>query len=80
VGIDFRKIRVGDQFRAGEVELAITKLRKPCQTLDGIKRGIQKELYHATLGAANWGRGGFYAKIVTPGTIVKNDIIAKAGP
>jgi MOSC domain-containing protein YiiM len=79
-GIDMRNIRRGDQFHVGEVELEITKPREPCGTLYRIKPGIQKDLYDLTVGAPNWGRGGFYAKVLRPGTIVKGDIIAKAGP
>jgi MOSC domain-containing protein YiiM len=77
-GIDMRAVRFGDRFRAGEVLLEITKLRQPCRTLDLIRKGIQLELYDTTPGAANWGRGGFYARVIEGGTIRPGDIIAKA--
>jgi MOSC domain-containing protein YiiM len=35
-GIDMRSVRFGDMFRAGQALLQITKLRKPCRTLDSI--------------------------------------------
>ena len=76
-GIDLREVRLGDRFRAGEVLLEITKLRKPCQTLDPIGRGIQNELYDSASGSPKWGRGGFYAKVLQPGSIRPGDIIAK---
>jgi MOSC domain-containing protein YiiM len=79
-GIDMRDVRFGDRFRVGEVLLQITKLRQPCRTLDSIRKGIQLELYDTTPGAPNWGRGGFYARVVEPGTIRPGDIIAKADP
>jgi MOSC domain-containing protein YiiM len=77
-GIDMRAVRFGDRFEAGDVLLEITKLRQPCRTLDLIRKGIQLELYDTTPGAANWGRGGFYARVIEGGTIRPGDIIAKA--
>jgi MOSC domain-containing protein YiiM len=77
-GIPFRDIRIGDRFRAGDVLLEITKLRKPCRTLDPIGAGIQKQLYDIKPGSARWGRGGFYAKVIGEGLIHAGAIIAKA--
>jgi MOSC domain-containing protein YiiM len=77
-GIDMRQVRLGDRFRADGILLEITKLRRPCQTLDSIRKGIQLELYDENPGSAKWGRGGFYAKVIEPGTIHKGAIIAKA--
>lgn len=79
-GIEMQRIRLGDRFHVGGVELEITKPREPCRTLNKIKPGIQKDLYTLRVGAPNWGRAGFYAKVLRPGTIIKGDIIAKAGP
>ena len=73
-----RSVRFADRFQAGEVLLEITKLRQPCRTLDLIRKGIQLELYDTTPGAANWGRGGFYARVIEGGAIRPGDIIAKA--
>lgn len=77
-GIPFRDVRLGDRFRCGGIVLEITKLRKPCRTLDAIGRGIQKQLYDTTPGAPLWGRGGFYARVIAEGVIRPGDIIAKA--
>jgi MOSC domain-containing protein YiiM len=79
-GIPFRDVRFGDRFRAGDVVLEITKLRQPCRTLDSVRKGIQAELYDTTPGNPLWGRGGFYARIITEGLIHPGDIIAKATP
>jgi MOSC domain-containing protein YiiM len=76
-GMNMRDIRFGDRFHAGEVLLEITKLRRPCQTLDSISPDIQTELYDSVPGSAKWGKGGFYAKVLEPGAIRRGDIIAK---
>ena len=54
-GIDMRSVRFGDVFRAGEAVLQITKLRKPCHTLDSIRKGIQTQLYDNNPGSADVG-------------------------
>ena len=77
-GLPFRDVRFGDRFRIGDVVLEITKLRQPCRTLDKVRKGIQLELYDTSPGAPLWGRGGFYAKVITEGTIHPGAIIAKA--
>jgi MOSC domain-containing protein YiiM len=77
-GIPFREVRIGDRFQAGEVTFEITKLRKPCRTLDSIQIGIQLSLYDTKPGAELWGRGGFYARILREGVIRPGDTIAKA--
>lgn len=77
-GILFRDVRVGDRFQAGDVLLEITKLRKPCRTLDSIRKGIQLSLYDDSPGSARWGRGGFYAQILQEGVIRPGDSIVKA--
>ena len=77
-GIDMRQVRFGDRFRAGEVLLEITKLRQPCRTVDAIRKGIQLELYDKSPGSPRWGAGGFYARVLEPGTILPGAIIAKA--
>jgi MOSC domain-containing protein YiiM len=80
-GIDIRALRIGDRLRVGEVELELTKVRKPCRQL---------HVYGETLGAAifdrvvkegdasspRWGMSGFYAKVITPGRVQPGDIIS----
>lgn len=77
-GVDMRAVRLADRFRAGSVILEITKLRKPCRTLDVISPRIQAGLYDTKPGSDRWGRGGFYARVIQEGTIHSGDIIAKA--
>ena len=56
IGINMREVRLGDRFRAGEVLLEITKLRKPCQTLDPIGRGITKRVVRQCFWIAEMGQ------------------------
>jgi MOSC domain-containing protein YiiM len=77
-GIPFRDVRIGDRFQAGEVVLEITKLRKPCRTLDAIRKGIQSTLYDTIPGSELWGRGGFYASILQEGLIRPGDTMTTA--
>jgi MOSC domain-containing protein YiiM len=77
-GIRFRDVRFGDTFQAGDVVFEITKLRRPCRTLDSVQKGIQLALYDDSPGSARWGRGGFYARILQEGVIRPGDRIAKA--
>jgi MOSC domain-containing protein YiiM len=84
-GIDFRQLRAGMRFRAGEAFIELTKLRTPCNTLSVYNpRGdfgpLQSELYDATAKAGDpstprWAMGGFYAAVVQPGLIRTGDII-----
>lgn len=78
-GLDMRRVRFGDRFRAGTVLLEITKLRMPCRTLDSIKPGIQDQLYSTTPGSSLWGKGGFYAKVIEAGAIRPADVIVYTG-
>jgi MOSC domain-containing protein YiiM len=77
-GIDFRALRAGMRFRAGEALLELTTPRQPCVQLEPYNGGcagrIQSELkkLHA--------RGGFYAAVLEEGLVRVGDIIAVAGP
>ena len=49
-GLDFRKLRLGMRFRAGEAVIELTKFRVPCDQLDPYNPGeredrIQSHLY-----------------------------------
>src|SRR5688500_7346174 len=41
-GLDFSQLRTGQRFRIGDVFIELTRLRKPCATLDVYGAGIQK--------------------------------------
>jgi MOSC domain-containing protein YiiM len=79
-GLDRRKMRVGQRYRAGQVLLELTKLRGPCSTLDVYGSGIQRDIYDAQVKAGDpatprWGLSGFYARVVRAGVIRPHDII-----
>ncbi len=79
-GLDIRRIRIGDQVRAGDAILEITKPRGPCTTLDIYGPGIQSAIYDKQVKARDpssprWGMSGFYASVITPGAVRTDDII-----
>jgi MOSC domain-containing protein YiiM len=65
-GLNFTALQPGMRLRAGDALLRVTKLRKPCATLDGLGRGIQKAVL---------GRGGYYASVVEPGGVAAGDSV-----
>jgi MOSC domain-containing protein YiiM len=80
LGLDRRKMRVGQRFRAGEVFLELTKRRAPCVTLN-VYPGIQHAIFDAQVNSGDsssprWGLSGFYARVLRGGTIRQNDPIA----
>jgi MOSC domain-containing protein YiiM len=80
-GIDIRRIRIGDQIRAGGTVLEITQPRGPCSQLDVYGAGIQNEIYDKQVKALDtssphWGMSGFYARVLVPGFVRTGDIIA----
>jgi MOSC domain-containing protein YiiM len=79
-GIDFRQMRLGQRYLAGEALIEITKVRQPCGTLSPYGVGIQDRVYDAAVKAGDvtspkWGLAGFYAAVREPGAIRPNDII-----
>jgi len=80
-GLDRRQMRAGQRYRAGTVLMELTKLRSPCNTLGVYGPGIQAAVYDAVAKAGDpsserWALGGFYARVLRPGTIRTHDIIA----
>jgi MOSC domain-containing protein YiiM len=84
-GMDFRSLRTGQRFRVGEAVIELTKIRRPCETLDVYNtqehgERIQFRLYDKAVKAGDttsprWAFGGFYAAVVFEGIIRKDDII-----
>jgi len=79
-GIDHKRLRQGQQYRAGEAIIELTKPRGPCATLDVYGPGIQKVIYDPAVKARDprspvWGMSGFYASVVQPGAISPGDPI-----
>ena len=80
-GLDRRQMRIGQRYRAGEVMLEITKMRRPCATLDVYGPSIKQAIYDDRVkeGDASspcWGLSGFYARVLRSGVIRPKDIIS----
>ena len=80
-GLDVRRLRIGDEIRAGEAVIEITQPRGPCSQLDVYGAGIHKEIYDKQVKARDassplWGRSGLYARVLAPGRVRTGDIIA----
>ncbi len=81
-GIDFRAVRLGQVYRVGDgVEMRITKIRKPCQTITVYGKGIIAVLYDLDVKRGNvqtpkWGRSGYYAEVLREGIVRPGDPIA----
>lgn len=74
VGMDRRRVRIGQQYRVGEAIVEITKPRGPCATLNCYGDGIQQAIYDKLVKARDhrsprWGLSGFYASVVQGGLI-----------
>ncbi len=74
-GIDRRQLRAGQRYRLGDVIIELTKVRAPCNQLDGYGAGIQEAVYSKPAVKAGdattptWGISGFYASVVQGGMI-----------
>jgi MOSC domain-containing protein YiiM len=80
-GLDRTALRAGQRFRAGEALIELTKLRRPCATLDVYGPGIQAALMDAAARAGDpasvvWARSGFYARVIAEGRVRPGDTIA----
>jgi MOSC domain-containing protein YiiM len=80
-GLAIRDIRMGDQIRAGSALLEITQPRGPCSQLDVYGPALKNELTDDQVRAGDytsprWGISGFYAKVLSPGQVQPDDIIA----
>ncbi len=68
-GLNHRTWQPGQRFRCANVLLELTTPREPCKTLNPYGRGIQKRLLQ------NPGESGFYAAVLTGGTLTPDAII-----
>lgn len=80
-GLDRRQLRIGQQLRVGPALIEITRIRVPCASLDVYNPQLKKEIYDARVKAGDpqsprWGMSGFYARVLEPGHVRPDDIIA----
>jgi MOSC domain-containing protein YiiM len=75
-GLDRRAFRLGQQLRAGSAMLEITRQRMPCGTLDVYGVSLKREIHASDDSSPVWGLSGFYARVLEPGQVRANDIIA----
>jgi MOSC domain-containing protein YiiM len=80
-GLDRRSLRIGQQYRAGEVIIELSQVRLPCGTLNVYGIGIQAATYDwqaqgGGSASAQWGLSGFYASVVRPGKMRVGDTIS----
>ncbi len=81
-GIDFREVRIGDRFRAGDALLEISQPRGPCSTLDVYGPSIKGDIYDERVKALDyssplWGLSGLYARVIDPGAVHVRDAILR---
>jgi MOSC domain-containing protein YiiM len=80
LGLDRRRFRVGQRYRAGEIFFEITKRRGPCAALNVYGVGIQRAIFDSQAQAGDpatprWGLSGFYARVLSGGRIRAHDPI-----
>ncbi len=83
VGLDPGSWRAGQQYRIGSARVELTKVRVPCRTLDVYGSGadpIQNIIFSSRVkrgdvSADEWGRSGFYARVVQEGEIAAGEPI-----
>jgi len=79
-GLDPAGLRPGQQFRAGQALIELTRIRVPCDSLAIYGAGIGREIYDRQTrrgdpASQHWGRSGFYARVLEPGRVRPQDII-----
>jgi MOSC domain-containing protein YiiM len=80
-GLDPRFLRSGQRYRIGtEAVIELTRVRRPCATLDVYGPSIESEIFDSAVKAGDttsprWALSGFYARVVQPGLIRAGDPI-----
>jgi len=80
-GLDPHMWRAGQRYRVGQdAVIELTTLRTPCSNLHVYGPAIKGEMYDAQckagdITAPHWAHGGFYARVIRPGTIMAGDAV-----
>jgi len=67
-GLNVNSLRIGQLLRVGEAQLEVSAVCTPCEQLEAIRSGLQKEL---------WGRRGMLCRVLEGGVIRRGDSIEK---
>jgi MOSC domain-containing protein YiiM len=67
-GLNVNSLEVGQLLRVGEARLEVSAVCTPCDRMEGIRRGLRKEL---------WGRRGMLCRVLDGGVIRRGDSIEK---
>lgn len=84
VGLDRRAMRLGQRYKVGGIVVELTKVRRPCRTIQMYGSAIGRAIYDDRVKAGDhasprWGLSGFYASVIAPGTIWTGDGIELVG-
>lgn len=82
LGLDRTAMRLGDRYRIGDCVIELSKMRRPCRTLDVYGAKIQKEIFDAQVkeedaSSRRWGLAGFYARVIEEGLVRTGDSVIK---
>jgi MOSC domain-containing protein YiiM len=67
-GMNVNRLEIGQQLLIGEARLEVSAVCTPCDQMEAIRPGLQKEL---------WGRRGMLCRVLEAGVIRRGDSIEK---
>jgi MOSC domain-containing protein YiiM len=67
-GLNVNGLPIGQQLKIGEARLEVSAVCNPCDQMEAIRPGLQKEL---------WGRRGMLCRVLEGGVIRRGDAIEK---
>src|SRR3981081_242289 len=67
-GLNVNSLQIGQLLRVGEARLEVSAICTPCDQMEAIRPGLQKEL---------WGRRGMLCRVLEGGVIRRGDSVEK---